>query len=177
MARKICTFNDCSDYVHGHGYCSKHYRLLVASDYVYPPGYNTWVSMKSRCYNTSHGRYKDYGGRGIKVCERWIESFQNFIDDMGNKPGKDYSLDRIDNNGNYEPSNCRWATREQQQANTRQIKYGYPGIIKLDTLSGITWMVRKKINGSSKHLGKFKSLEEAINFKKNYDRINNKLPN
>jgi hypothetical protein len=75
--------------------------------------------MKQRCYAPSHVSYPHYGGRGIRVCERWLKSFKNFLADMGPKPGHEYSLDRIDNDGNYEPGNVRWATRIEQCRNKR----------------------------------------------------------
>jgi DNA-binding XRE family transcriptional regulator len=78
--------------------------------------------MKGRCYDPNDKRWKDYGGRGITVCERWRLSVTDFIKDMGDHPGPEYSLDRINNNGNYEPGNCRWATRVEQARNTRQTK-------------------------------------------------------
>lgn len=77
--------------------------------------------MKNRCLNPRQPSYPAYGGRGIRICDRWLgpNGFENFWVDMGDRPGKEFSLDRIDTNGNYEPSNCRWATRETQTANRR----------------------------------------------------------
>jgi hypothetical protein len=80
--------------------------------------YMIWASMKQRCYNKKSTNYPRYGGRGISVCKEWMDSFDNFIKDVGPRPSMDHSLDRINNNGNYEPSNCRWATRFQQARNT-----------------------------------------------------------
>jgi hypothetical protein len=75
--------------------------------------------MKTRCYNPNTEYYKHYGGRGIKVCDRWLNSYENFLKDMGPKPSLIYSLDRIDVNGNYEPSNCKWSTPKEQVNNRR----------------------------------------------------------
>jgi hypothetical protein len=88
------------------------------------PEYRTWAAMKSRCQNPNHSLFADYGGRGIRVCERW-QKFEDFLADMGRRPagmhGKRalYSLDRINNDGHYEPGNCRWATSVEQNNNRR----------------------------------------------------------
>jgi hypothetical protein len=81
--------------------------------------YQSWCNMRERCGNPNNKRYKDYGGRGIAVCERW-SIFENFLADMDSRPSPEHSLDRIDPNGNYEPGNCRWATPFEQQNNTRR---------------------------------------------------------
>jgi len=88
------------------------------------PEYRAWDSMKARCYNEKTKNFRRYGGRGIKVCVRWRGSFENFLNDMGRKPSPNHSIDRINNDGNYEPGNCRWATKSQQMNNTcRSLKY------------------------------------------------------
>lgn len=100
---------------HGHG------GTRLVGDRPRPSStYRAWQSAKDRCYNPNHDFYPAYGGRGIVVCDRWLESFDNFLADMGEKPTPRHSIDRINNDGNYEPTNCRWATPLEQASHTRR---------------------------------------------------------
>lgn len=93
---------------------------------------NSWRAAKARCYNPNYRRFDIYGGRGIKMCDRWLgkDGFINFLADMGPKPSPKHSLDRINNGGDYEPDNCRWATQKEQLANSSRVN--------LITIGGVT---------------------------------------
>lgn len=125
--------------------------------------YSSWKGAISRCTLPSHNKYKDYGEKGISVCERWRSSFENFLADMGERPSKLHTLDRFPNReGNYEPGNCRWATKEEQLENRGNTLYvTYNGVTKsLAKWAQITGVLRKTLQG---RLYKGWSADEILN--------------
>lgn len=107
------------------------------------PEYVAWCCMKQRCEYPPFPQWADYGGRGISVCSRWRDSFENFYTDMGPRPSPKHSIDRIDNNGDYEPGNVRWSTHRQQQNNMRSNRLiTYNG----ETLTMAQWSRKLSIN-------------------------------
>jgi len=171
---KICTVKDCKEKLSYKGFCIKHYYrwkrhgspfvvkierhgMRNTSEYV------CWRHMKQRCNDPSNATYKYYGGKGITVCDRWLNSFTNFYQDMGRKPSSKHSIDRIDNNGNYEPNNCRWLTAVQQSMNKgmrRNSSAIYPGV-RRNKLTN-KWRVYFR----NKYIGTFVNQKEAIQKKK-----------
>jgi len=132
--------------------------------------YGTWKQMKERTSNPKHSYYPNYGGRGITVCDRWL-SIENFIKDMYPTFKEGLTIDRIDHDGNYEPSNCRWATRTTQSRNTRKLMStntsGYRGVIKhKDKWKAVITMSKKKI-----YLGLYLTQEEAAKAYDSYIHI------
>ena len=125
-----------------------------------------WSAMKNRCYNPNDAAYKNYGGRGIKVCDRWLgeDGFYNCMVDMGTMPDG-YSLDRIDNNKDYSPDNCRWATRNTQRANQRRVKEScLPNGISYYAKDKRKqkWLARLEVNGRRVLNKRCYTKEEAI---------------
>ena len=136
------------------------------------PIYFIYHSMKSRCYNKNDKNYHNYGGRGIAVCDRWLESIENFVYDMGDKPTPSHSIDRIDNDGNYTPYNCKWSTPREQVLNRRMQNNNTSGVrgVSMYKRTG-QWKVRIKTNGVDIHLGYFTNKEDAIDARKEAELI------
>ena len=138
------------------------------SNVKHHPLYDTWATMKKRCSNPNHISYKNYGGRGIKVCERWlgVEGFKNFLADMGERP-EGYTLDRKDNDKDYTPENCKWSSRKEQLFNRRMRSDNTSGVegvrwVKRDKY----WLARIKVDGKEHYLGGFPTKEQAIEARK-----------
>lgn len=122
--------------------------------------YNSWINMKTRCLNPKNNRYQYYGQRGIKVCDRWLNSFENFLEDMGEKP-EGFSIDRIDNNMDYSKENCRWATNLEQMNNMSTNKLiAYLG--KTQSLMGWSKELNFKYKSVANRLSRGWSFEESI---------------
>jgi hypothetical protein len=135
---------------------------------------SVWRDMKNRCNNPKHRDFKNYGGRGIKVCVRW-KSYDNFLADMGRCPKDKRCLDRTNNDGNYEPGNCQWVTFKESLANKRHGR-----IYKNNTsgTQGVSFEKRAKswkAGGGYKHLGYFKKKEDAIKARKNWEATQPRL--
>jgi hypothetical protein len=126
---------------------------------VFRATYQCWSDMKQRCYNKRCRDWPNYGGRGISVCERWLEDFQNFLEDMGPKP-EGLTIDRVDVNGNYCKSNCRWLSREEQCRNRRERK-SWAGV-RFNKRTR-EWEVRAEVYGEKTVIG-FQTKEEADQF-------------
>lgn len=117
--------------------------------------YRSWMSMKRRCKYPSDPSYKNYGGRGITICERWEDSFEAFYEDMGAKPDGKHTIDRLDPNGNYFPENCRWASSKQQAENKRRPKGKRLVTYKGTTLGVTQWANKLGLN--------FQTLTDRLN--------------
>lgn len=134
--------------------------LRIYKVYQSSPEYRAWRHMKSRCYNLNRKNNKNYFGRGIIVCDEWLHNPKAFMDYIGARPSPKYTLDRIDNDGNYEPGNVRWATPTQQIHNRRiRNKYGCNGIRKSSSGNYIASIGN---NHKTIYLGTFDTANDAI---------------
>jgi hypothetical protein len=136
------------------------------------PLYTKWDSMKQRCYNPNAAKYPSYGARGISVSDEWRDSFVSFYDYMMALPNAmrpDYTIDRIDNEGDYEPGNVRWASRHTQQANqgiSNKNKSGFRGVSYYARDNN--WEVGIKVKGERAYLRRYNTIQEAAEARNNY---------
>ena len=128
----------------------------------YSDNYGIWSGMKTRCYNKNVIAYKDYGGRGIGVSKEWINSFRTFLEDMGERPSKLHSIDRIDNEKDYSAENCRWATAKEQGNNKRIYKRNTSGFsgVSYEKLNG-KYRAYHNVTGKRITVGFFDTAKEA----------------
>ena len=122
--------------------------------------YRSWLHMKSRCLNNKDKSFNNYGARGIKICDRWLNSFENFLHDMGECPDG-FELDRVDFNGDYEPSNCRWTTESIQSWNQRRQSNNTSGKEGVKFVEG-GWVAEISIDNNRIYLGYHKDFLEAV---------------
>lgn len=135
--------------------------------------FTAWMNIKNRCYNINNKSYKNYGGRGIKICDRWLNSFENFYSDMGESPSSSHSLDRYPNNdGDYEPTNCRWATLEEQAGNKRNNRWLQNGKQKMILSEWATLLATTATNID--RMLKKKSFSQVVEYYKNTKKTHGK---
>lgn len=172
-----CTIDDCEKPVRSLNLCVTHYARKqrwgepILKEEPSPEHgmrktseYYTWASMKTRCQNPKYKSYDYYGGRGIKVCERW-QKFPNFLEDMGRKPAPEYTLDRIDSNGDYEPNNCHWVKIHHQAVNKRTSSK-HVSVIEIKNKSGSLWKATLSVKRVRVLDGTYDTFDEALRMRK-----------
>lgn len=133
-------------------------NALSGSPSLYPNEYNVYNGMKFRCFNQNSDGYIHYGEKGVTICDRWLESFDNFLTDMGLRPSNEHSIDRIDYDGNYEPGNCRWATVTEQNRNrSNNVVITYYGL----TLLMVDWAAAFNLDR--------RKLRDYLKYSKNFE--------
>lgn len=177
MRQTKCLIEDCHKIGTHKGHCQMHHQRIKRhgdpnvgiKHRKKHPLYTTYCHMKARCFSKTDPDYYSYGGRGITVCDSWLDKdgFEAFCADLGEKPTPKHSLDRIDVNGNYEKSNCRWATTYQQASNTRKV--GVHVGVRFDK-ERKKWCATLFFNKKNIHLGRFSIIEDAVAARKEAEK-------
>lgn len=186
-----CKIENCNLKHKAKGYCNTHYTLFkrtgspfsskrrtsidINIDPLIKASYKSYYAMLARTLNKNNPRYKDYGERGISICKEWLESFDIFFKDMGAKPSLKHSIERINNDGNYEKSNCKWATDLEQVYNRRMQHNNTSGVtgVSFDKRYKGRWLARVGDGkGNRKLIGSFATKDEAIQCINNYKKTN-----
>lgn len=128
--------------------------------------YGIWAGIKTRCFNNKTRAYPYYGGRGITMCEDWRNDFSTFLRDMGKRPSKEHSVERRDVDGNYEPSNCYWATWDEQARNRRTRKHNQTGQTGVYITKQGTYSARINVGSHQINLGCYRELDAAVRARK-----------
>lgn len=134
------------------------------------PEYKVWCAMKSRCLRPKDKAYPNYGGRGVMVCDRWLD-FANFIADMGRRPPGRMTIERLENDKGYEPGNCKWATYSEQAKNHRKSARNTSGFVGVSKDKN-RWEAYIKINGKRTHIGNYETKEAAAAARREVARQN-----
>ena len=173
MSISLCTVDGCEKKHLAKGYCAKHYQRnkINGTPHIttghtlhgkcYSPEYRTWRSIKERVASKNCKSYDNYGGRGIKMCDKWFNSFEIFYTDMGERPSDKHTIERIDNSKGYEPENCIWASRTVQNINKRVQKNNTSGVRGVKHSHG-KWVAQIGVNRSRIWLGAFVNFDDAV---------------
>ena len=183
---KVCKIKNCTRHISKHsakGLCAAHYKRLLSGKRLegdilersnrgksQEPEYKILIGMRQRCYNINHSEYHNYGGRGINICDRWsgVDGYKNFLIDMGRRPSSVHSIDRIDVNGDYDPSNCRWADVRTQNRNRRvSSSSGHKGVY----FDRGKYKVEITLNYKNIYIGRFERLDDAVKARKEAESI------
>lgn len=169
---KKCSVENCNKKHYGLGYCAPHWKRVYkgkSKDLSIPirsiekhgltksVEYDSWRGMINRCYNENIKEYKSYGARGILVCDRWKNSFNAFLSDMGNKPKECKHIDRIDNDKGYSPDNCRWADLKTSMRNRRCVKLNEQKVMEIRLSTDSVQILSAKFSVSESHIYNLRS--------------------
>lgn len=159
-----CTIDCCNNKLIARGYCNNHYNKYYRNKEK--PLYDRWLRIKQRCHNPKSPHYSRYGARGISMSEEWLKSYKAFEKYIGKPPSNKHSIDRIDNDGNYEPGNVRWSTSHEQAMNkTHQLSSSGHRGVSWHKATGM-WGANIKRKGKQYHLGVYRDINDAIRARK-----------